>query len=101
MRALALQYGLTERNTFDRLARLAENGRLDRELAGDVAEALSFLFQLRLGQGLTALAEGRSTGNLISPARLSTMERDLLKDALGVVKRFKGMLRHHFKLGSF
>ncbi|HJU49895.1 MAG TPA: putative nucleotidyltransferase substrate binding domain-containing protein, partial [Pseudogulbenkiania sp.] len=100
VRALALQYGLKERNTFERLARLAESGRLDKELAGDAAEALSFLIQLRLGQGLAALAEGRPSGNLISPARLSTMERDLLKDALGVVKRFKTMLRHHFRLGS-
>ena len=30
---------------------------------------------------------------------LSTLERDLLKDALQVVKRFKGMVRHHFHLG--
>ena len=101
VRALALQYGLKERNTFERLARLTESGRLDKELTSDVAEALSFLLNLRLSQGLAALAEGRPAGNLIGPARLSTMERDLLKDALGVVKRFKGMLRHHFRLGSF
>ncbi|MBI3145004.1 MAG: cyclic nucleotide-binding/CBS domain-containing protein [Pseudogulbenkiania sp.] len=100
-RSLALEYGLKEGNTFDRLARLAESGRLDKELAGDVAESLSFLLNLRLSQGLATLAEGRPAGNLICPAQLSTMERDLLKEALGVVKRFKAMLRHHFKLGSF
>ena len=30
--------------------------------------------------------------------RLSSLDRDLLKDALGVVKRFKVLLRHHFHL---
>ncbi|MDY0105741.1 MAG: putative nucleotidyltransferase substrate binding domain-containing protein, partial [Giesbergeria sp.] len=30
--------------------------------------------------------------------RLSSLERDLLKDALAVVKRFKALLHHRLKL---
>jgi CBS domain-containing protein len=29
------------------------------------------------------------------------MERQLLRDALHVVKEFREIIRHHFKLGSF
>ena len=32
------------------------------------------------------------------PRRLSSLERDLLKDALAVVKRFKVLVRHQFHL---
>ena len=39
--------------------------------------------------------------NQIQPDRLSTLERDLLKDALAVVKRCKTTIRHHFKMTGF
>lgn len=38
--------------------------------------------------------------NELDTKALSTLERDLLKDALQVVKRFKNMVRHHFHLGG-
>ncbi|WP_054285882.1 putative nucleotidyltransferase substrate binding domain-containing protein [Gulbenkiania mobilis] len=101
VRALALEKGLTENNTFDRLDKLATCGALERELASDVGEALGFLLQLRLEQGLEEMAAGRAATSRVAPARLSTLERDLLKDALAVVKRFRTLLRHHFRLGNF
>ena len=33
-------------------------------------------------------------------ARLTTLERDLLKDALAAVKRFKAVLRQRFRLDT-
>jgi len=31
---------------------------------------------------------------------LSTLERDRLQDALGIIRRFRQFLQQHFKLGS-
>ncbi|WP_199052560.1 putative nucleotidyltransferase substrate binding domain-containing protein [Aquitalea sp. ASV15] len=101
VRSLALEHGLSQCNTFDRLHALAEAGHLDKELASEIAEALSFLLTLKLSQGLQQLSLGQLPGNQIEPDQLSTLERDLLKDALGVVKKFRAQLRHHFRLGSF
>ena len=56
---------------------------------------------MRLKAGLSMLADGKAPSNLIEPDRLSTLERDLLKDALAVVKRFKTTIRHHFKMTGF
>lgn len=100
LRALALQYHLSETNSFDRLTVLAQQGHLESQLAQDCNEALSFLLTLRLQQGLTALDVGAPASNLIEPKRLSTLERDLLKEAFAVVKRFKSSIRHHFHLGG-
>ena len=101
VRSLALEHGMAQCNTFDRLNALAEAGHLDKELASEIAESLSFLLTLKLSQGLQQLSLGKLPGNQIEPDQLSTLERDLLKDALGVVKKFRTQLRHHFRLGSF
>lgn len=99
-RALALEYGIRENTSEGRLERLAEQGKLDKTMANDIQQALSFLLELRLNHGLAQLAANQAVDTLIEPARLSTLERDLLKDALAVVKKFKGLLRHHYRLGN-
>ncbi len=101
IRALALENGLSETNTFDRIQVLVRAEQLDADLGHDLAEALGFLLEQRLEHGLKALQLGQTPGNLIVPEQLSTLERDLLKDALAVVKRFKNMVRYHFKTGAF
>ena len=101
VRSLALEHGLAQCNTFDRLHALSEAGHLDKELASEIAESLSFLLTLKLSQGLQQLSLGQLPGNQVEPDQLSTLERDLLKDALAVVKKFRAQLRHHFRLGSF
>jgi CBS domain-containing protein len=49
---------------------------------------------------LTELETQRPVSGLVNVAKLSTLDRDLLKDALGVVKHFKNSLRSRFKLDS-
>ncbi|MGL6045998.1 MAG: putative nucleotidyltransferase substrate binding domain-containing protein, partial [Vogesella sp.] len=100
IRSLALRHDIAANNTFERLQRLAENGHLDRDFANDINETLAFLLGLRLSHGLAELADGRPASNLIRPDKLSTLEKDLLKDALALVKKFKSLLRHQFRLGA-
>ena len=97
VRALALQNKLTETGTAERIARLADLGVLSRETARELTEALRYLMTAKLDADLHA-AEGSS---LVKPAELSTMERDLLRDALQIVKKFREFLRRHFNLQMF
>ena len=46
------------------------------------------------------LDTGKAVTGAIDVARLSSLDRDLLKDTLGVVKRFKVLLRHRFHLDA-
>jgi CBS domain-containing protein len=46
-------------------------------------------------------ASAGTSGTLVRPSSLSSMERDLLRDAFQVVKQFRGLIRHHFNLGMF
>jgi CBS domain-containing protein len=96
-RALAIEHGLVETGTGRRIARLSELGSLKPDLARDLAEALNFLMTLRLDNQLAEAA----SGSLVRPGELSSMERDLLRDAFQVVKQFREIIRHHFNLAMF
>ncbi len=97
VRALSLEKGLHETATTARIARLAEQGTFDAQFARELTQALHYLMTLRLN---AQIAESAST-SLVKPAELSTMERDLLRDAFHVVKRLREMLRRHFNLAMF
>ncbi len=99
VRALSLQAKISETNTFERIAKLASMGIIEKQLSQDVSEALAYLMHTRLKNGLTAIKQGQEVlPNQVATERLSTLERDLLKDALQVVKRFKGFVSNHFNL---
>jgi CBS domain-containing protein len=97
VRSLALEKGLLETGTAARIAKLVELGVFDAQFARELAQALHYLMTLRLD---AQIAESHST-SLVKPGELSTMERDLLRDALQVVKRLREMLRRHFNLAMF
>jgi CBS domain-containing protein len=99
VRSLALELGLTETRTDQRIARLAEQGVLKSDFGHQLTQALRFLMALRLDSQLSA-APGNSS-SLMKPGALTTMERDLLRNTFHVVKQFREIVRHRFKLGMF
>ena len=100
VRALSLAHGVRESGTADRLRRLVERQLLDAELGRDLLEALHYLMALKLRHQLRQRAAGEQPGNLVRPSELSTMDRDQLKDALAINKRFRALLRQRFRLDS-
>jgi CBS domain-containing protein len=95
---MALENRITAISTADRIAKLVELNKLDKELAAEILESLYFLMALKLKAGLSELDTGKQISGDVDTSRLSSLDRDLLKEALGVVKRFKNYLRQHFRL---
>ena len=98
VRSMALRERIRDTGTVERLQALVVAGRLPAQLAGDVTDALHFLMGLKLKAGLAELDAGQPVSGHVAAARLTSLERDLLKDALAVVKRFKTLVRHQFRL---
>jgi len=98
IRCLALKAGLKQRNSYHRLDALRERELLSAEFARDLSETLAFLQSLQLRFGLQKAQQGKAIDHLITLSQLTTLERDLLKDAFVVVKRFKQHISHQFKL---
>lgn len=101
IRSLALQSRLSETNTFERIQRLIQLNKLDEQMGKDITEALSYLMDLRLKANMQTINTGADAiPNQLDTQNLSSLERDMLRDALQVVKRFKNVIRFHFHLGG-
>ena len=100
VRSLALRHHVAATGTLARLEALVAAGRLPADLATDLGDSLHFLIALRLKAGLAEIETGKAVSGTVAIERLSSLERDLLKDALAVVKRFKTLVRHQFHLES-
>ena len=100
VRALCLRHRVNAVSTAQRLQQLVELGHLDAALARDLTESLHYLMGLRLRCQLQQRAAGGPADNLVQPAALSTMERDQLKDALAITRRFRVLLRERFHLDA-
>lgn len=98
VRALALRAHIGDTSTAARLEALATAGHIERPLATDVIESLHFFMGLRLKAGLADLDAGRPVSGKVDVARLSSLERDLLKDTLDIVKRFRRLIQTRFHL---
>lgn len=98
VRSLALARRVAATGTAERIAALVEGGALDAALGDELVQSLHFLMGLRLKAGLAEIDTGRPVTGNVDPERLSTLERDLLKDALAVVKRFKALLHQRLRL---
>jgi CBS domain-containing protein len=98
VRALALANRVVETGTTERIAVLVSKGALVAEMGADLTDSLYFFMGLKLKAGLAELDTDRPVTGAIDVDRLSSLDRDLLKDTLGVVKRFKALLRSRFHL---
>ncbi|MDR9826412.1 DUF294 nucleotidyltransferase-like domain-containing protein [Vibrio sp. FNV 38] len=94
IRALALEYGIREKNTFDRIQALQARNTLEKETAENLSEAFKLFIKLRLSQQI----EHQHTHNRLTFADLERTERDLLRHSLHVVKKFKQFLSHHYQI---
>jgi CBS domain-containing protein len=95
VRSLALERGLTETGTAHRIQRLVEAGTFSRDFGREITQALYLLMTLRLDAQLD------TSDALVRPAELSSMQRDVLRDAFHVVKQLRDIVRRHFNLGAF
>ena len=100
VRSLALQHRVHERGTWGRMRALIERGGIDAGLANDALQALRHLMALRLAHQLRQRAAGEPASNEVIPAQLAVDERQALRNALAVVKRWRHFLRLHFRLGT-
>jgi len=94
IRTLALEYGIEEKNTFERIEALRRKKILEPDTADNLNEALKLFFKLRLGQQLS----NQHSHNRIDIKQLDRSERDLLRHSLHVVKKFKQFLGYHYQI---
>ena len=92
-RLFALEAGVSERGTLDRLAAASAAGVLSAEGAATLSEAFRFLMRLRLRDQLQALRAGREPQAVASFEGFSSLERSQLKDVFLAIREVQESVR--------
>lgn len=98
-RIYALDAGLPQVNTKDRLEAACETAKVSREGSRDLMDALEFLGLVRLRHQARLIREGQSADNYLQPEELSSFERSHLKDAFAVVKNMQSAAASTYRGG--
>ena len=102
VRTFAIDYGTKEVSTSGRIEALEARGVLGEELGRELIGALTYFMEIRMRSQLAAVKAGRREREaIVRLTELSTRDRDLLRDALRVVKRFREVVRNRYHLSVF
>ena len=100
LRCLALRHGIQATGSLERCAALAEGGHLSRGLGRDLPQTLGVLQRMRLRSQLAAIDAGNAPDNFIDTGSLSRLDREMLRDALHVIKEFRESIGRSFHLAG-
>jgi CBS domain-containing protein len=101
IKVLALEAGILDGGTRERLQGLLEAKILAPGQAQDLEASFDFLVFLRLRCQVRAIREEREPNNHVSLDHLNRMEKGRLKLALKEVRSFQNFLQRHFRLDLF
>jgi CBS domain-containing protein len=102
VRTLAIDKGILETQTAARIESLVRAGTLEPAFGRDLTSALHVFMEFRLRSQLQALhKETMETESMLRLDGISTVERDILRDALRVVRHFRELIRNRYNLGAF
>ncbi len=97
LRAYAVDLGLDETNTIERLEAAARmGGCFTPDEVEDIREAYETIFHLRLRHQLARLADGREADNLIDPFALTGGEQRRLRGAFRAIRRLQGKVEDRY-----
>lgn len=98
IKALAIEAGLLDGSSTQRLEALRAAGVTREKETENLEESFEFMVLMRLRCQVEAIREGRAPDNYIALDRLNAMEQGRLRIALEGVEKFQAFIRHHFGL---
>lgn len=95
---LSLFYGSMGGNTWEKISRLRQQGKLAAEDLDKLEQSFSFLLKLRLQRQFRALESGRKPTNYIDPLVMTDREKEQLRAAFRGVNLMLHILEDTFQL---
>ncbi len=100
-RVYALQAGIAETATRERLNRLVHLGTLDRDLVDSVTAAFDELLDILLQHQINQIREGQLPNKYINPDNLSWQTRSVLQLSMRAIRRLQDKLQGRFGRDAF
>jgi CBS domain-containing protein len=102
VRALAIDKRIHAPSTVARIQALVDAGTLEPEFGRELTSALQVFMEFRLRAQLQAQVRGTTEGEaVVQLDTLTAAERDILRDALRIVRQFREFIRARYHLGAF
>ena len=98
MRLWSLKYGISERNTMERLWALRTADVLPQSTAEEFSQALRFLMLLRIRNQLQQIHSGSRPSNHIAAENLSELDRTLLKKIFSAIAAHLSRMAGEFRV---
>ncbi|SDB47220.1 CBS domain-containing protein [Desulfonatronum thiosulfatophilum] len=92
VRTLAVEHGVLETSTEERIRLLHDRGVFSAGLSAGIQEAYASFQTLRVRFQTHQVRSNHQPDNFIFPDQFSAMERDMLKDAFKIVAEFQSLL---------
>jgi CBS domain-containing protein len=102
IRTLAVDKGVLASSTAARIEALVGIGSLEPAFGRELVSALHLFMEFRLRSQLEAMRRGTSGAeSLVHLGELTTVDRDILRDALRIVRQLRDILHNHYRLTGF
>jgi CBS domain-containing protein len=97
IKVLALEAGIIDGGTNEKIEKLIERDITPRDQLSDVEASFNFFVSIRLRSQLRQVAIGQEPTNYIDPNQLDEVERERLKVGFSMVRSFQGFLTDKYK----
>ncbi|MEW5747015.1 MAG: DUF294 nucleotidyltransferase-like domain-containing protein [Nitrospirota bacterium] len=99
VRLFALEAGVPETSTLERIAAMRGGHTLVNELGEELDHAFEFITLLRIHHQMDRLERGQDPDNFINPRKLSNLERKSLKEAFQLISKIQDGIIDHYGPG--
>jgi CBS domain-containing protein len=97
MRLFALEKGIRETSTLERIDTLRGVHTIAQEYADDFEQAFEFMMLLRIHHQFRQISAGQAPDNFINPNKLSNLEKRSIKEAFQLITKVQNLIIERYK----
>lgn len=97
VRLFALEKGITETSTIERISALRSRHTILNEYADELEQAFEFIMLLRIRHQFEQIEAGLEPDNFINPNTLSNLEKRTMREAFSLIAKLQAILIERYK----
>lgn len=97
VRLFALERGVSETSTLERIEALRTKHTIVAEYADELKNAFEFIMLLRIHNQFGQIEAGRIPDNFINPAKLSNLEKRTIRESFGLISKLQDLIVEMYK----
>ncbi len=97
VRLFALEKGISETSTLERIETLRSMHTIVEEYADDFEHAFEFIMLLRIHHQYQQISSGQAPDNFINPNRLSNLEKRSIKESFQLISKVQDLIIERYK----